>query len=126
MAEHNKQADILFQQHRLAKRFGSENDPDRPPPKKPGDAWLVGGTVLGLVFGAGLGGVLAYLLRVLVLVPAGMLFGGFVGLLGGIVAKRHVSRRKPRKSWPPETGGRCRPAEHLASPLSNQVAQCTL
>jgi len=70
-----------------------KNDPEGPPPKRPGDAYIAGYALLGVV----LGGIAAFFIVrpfagdavVMLGTAAGVIIGGLIGVFVGDAVKRH-------------------------------------
>ncbi len=75
-------------EQKLQMQLRVENDPERPPKKRPGDDRIFKGLLLGLVIGAGVGVAVSYLLGFAN--PVGALFLGALsgGVVGTLVARR--------------------------------------
>lgn len=71
-------------------KYRSEDGWDEePPPKRPGDGWIVVCTIVGLVAGAAAGFVVNTFLTI-----AGVLVGGLLGAAVGGMLKALISRRR--------------------------------
>ncbi len=68
-----------------------KNDPEAPPPKKPGDAYIAGGALVGLI----LGGIVSFMFtrtlvgdaKVILTTAAGIIVGGIIGVFIGDLLK---------------------------------------
>ncbi len=82
----------------LEHKLKTEGDPEYPPPRRPGDRYLVGGAIVGFVLGGVAAGVAAWAYPG---VPAvAIVFGGLVvgGLIGVFVGDRLRQRALARQS----------------------------
>ena len=75
----------------LEKQYGPHS-PEKPPPKEPGDQYILWGSIGGAVLGAALG----FVLGVLVGLVVGSVIGGMAGALVGNQVKTHMRKRKRR------------------------------
>lgn len=68
-----------------------ENDPERPPPKEPGDGFVIAGAVIGFFIGGVLGYFINSLLHYIVvfIILAGVFIGSLVGTYIGYRFKKH-------------------------------------
>ncbi len=86
----------------LERELRTEGDPEHPPPRKPGDRYIAGGAMIGMVVGGASGGVIAWAypgLPMVVMVVGGIVAGSFLGLLiGDRLKKRSLSARRSREA----------------------------
>jgi hypothetical protein len=79
-----------------------ENDPEGPPPKKPGDANVVGFAILGLLVGGAAGFFISIHLDIGIIIIstfAGIIIGGVVGaLIGEALKKRRFRHHQQTKN----------------------------
>lgn len=82
----------------LEHKLRTEGDPGQPPPRKPGDRYIIGGAIVGIVVGGVGGGILGWAypdLPVVAMVLGGILVGALLGLfIGDRLKKRSVSAQR--------------------------------
>ena len=83
----------------MEKKLGVEDDPEKPPVKQPGDAYLAAGALAGLAVGGAVGIGLRVLTGLYILVFAGAVGGGLAGLfVGGRMKNRAANRAQSEQS----------------------------
>ncbi|MFH1381743.1 MAG: hypothetical protein ABIH70_02505 [Chloroflexota bacterium] len=80
------------------RQYGTKRDPERPPPREPGDGYIIFGLVVGAIAGIALGAAIAlyfdFLSNVIGLVSGGIA-GGVIGtIIGGEIKKRIIAKRR--------------------------------
>ena len=86
-----KDLDDLWVQKELEFQYRGKHDPERPPKWKPGDIYIVIGTIVGLIVGGILGS-----FGVLVSIVGDTIAGGIIcATIGGAIKKRRGKKQKP-------------------------------
>ncbi|MBI2852225.1 MAG: hypothetical protein HYX84_03870 [Chloroflexi bacterium] len=83
----------------MERQYGPKHDPQGPPPKRPGDKYVLIGLVVGVVIGGVLGILLARLVpfvSVAVGLIAGAIAGGIVGVMVADKLKDRLLNRRRR------------------------------
>ena len=80
----------------MKKIFSSDNDPEKPPKKEPGDKYILIGAIAGLIVGGILGAVIGWLLFNMTGVLLGMIFGCIIGGVAGAYIGEVIKKRHPR------------------------------
>jgi len=81
--------------------FRPKHDPDKPPPVKPGDIYIVIGAVLGIIIGVSAGFLFCYLADIqnpFIPIIVGVIAGGIGGSYLGEWLKNRVARQR-LKRW---------------------------
>jgi len=81
--------------------FRPKHDPDKPPPVKPGDIYIVIGAVLGIIIGVSTGLYISYLVNIqnsFFPIVIGVIAGGIGGSYLGEWLKNRVARQR-LKRW---------------------------
>jgi hypothetical protein len=79
-----------------------DNDPEKPPPREPGDKWILIAVVAGAA-GCGILGVVVAILfgfaTIFINLSVGVIGGGIIGaLIGDLIKKRMLGRNRSRKT----------------------------
>ncbi len=89
----------------LRRRFGSDNDPEKPPKPEPGDKGILIFLIIGLI----VGGVLGAISGGLLFGVAGVLLGLFSGLIAGGIIGAIIGDKIKKRRENPEDNARNRP-----------------
>lgn len=76
----------------------SGNDPEIPPPKEPGDGFVILGAVIGFIIGGIIGAFINSFLHYILffLILAGVFVGSLIGTFSGSRLKKHMLRRNSK------------------------------
>jgi MFS family permease len=80
----------------MRKIFRSDNDPERPPKREPGDKYILIGAIIGLIIGGILGAVIGWLFFSIAGVLLGIILGFIIGGVAGVYIGDAIKKRRPR------------------------------
>ena len=84
------------QQMRL--KYRSENDPERPPEREPGDKYILIGAVVGLITGGTAGAIVGVLYSGVTGIFLGVTIGSITGGIIGVIIGDSIKKRRQRKN----------------------------
>lgn len=81
--------------------YRTENDPERPPEREPGDKYILIGAISGLIIGGTAGGIVGVLYfgitGIIMCIIIGFITGGIIGVLTGDSIKKRWQRKNDTK-----------------------------
>lgn len=79
----------------MRKIFSSDNDPEKPPRRQPGDKYILIGAIVGLIIGGVLGAFIGWFLFNIAGVLLGIILGLIIGGVAGAYIGEAIKKRRP-------------------------------
>lgn len=79
----------------------SNNDPEQPPHKEPGDSYIIIGALVGIIIGVISGAAFSRITGFLILcIFFGVIIGGIAGTIVGSIIKKHLQNKYSKPKQP--------------------------